>query len=107
VDDGERAIEIERLLSRLSELKARRSTLVSEAQDFAAMIHDIRAAFGNPYFYSGANQGRSEHADESVANYTGFSSHDVVAPTVLGLLRVDRELRKIREQLRGLGMTTT
>ena len=105
MDDSERAIEVERLLSRLSELTTRRSALVSEAQDFAAMIHDVRAAFGNPYFYSRANQGRSEHADESVANYTGFSSHDVVAPTVLGLRLADRELRKIREQLGGLGIS--
>ena len=107
MDDGERAIEVERLLSRLSELKARRSALVSEAQDFAAMTHEIRAAFGNPYFYSGANDASPRNADESVANYTGFNSHDVVAPTVRDLKRVDRELRKIREQLRGLGITTT
>jgi hypothetical protein len=107
VDDRERALEIERLLPRLAELKTKRSALLSEAQDFAGMIHDIRAAFGNPYFYSGANDGPPRNADESVANYTGFNSHDVVAPTVRDLKRVDRELRKIRERLHGLGVTTT
>ena len=71
--------------------------------DFVGMIDDIRAAFGNPYFYSGGNHGRPEN--ESVANYTGFSSHDVMTPTWRGLKRVDRELRRLKEQLRGLGVS--
>jgi hypothetical protein len=100
VDDGERTIEIERLSKALSEATARRAALLPELQDFAAMLPQIRRAFGNPFSYS-----RPEHADESVTNYSGFNSHDVVLPTILGLRRVDHEIQKIREQLRRLGIS--
>ena len=105
MDDGGRAIEIDRLLERLSEATKRKAALVSEAEDFAAMTGQIREAFGNPNFYSGGNRERPENADESVAHYTGSNSHDVVLPTVLAIVRIDRELHTIREQLRRLGVT--
>jgi hypothetical protein len=98
VDDGERAIEIERLFKELAEATARRGALLEEAQEFAARLHDIRAAFGNPFFYS-----KPESADESAANYTASSSHEVILPTVLALKRSDQDLRRIRNALRGLG----
>lgn len=72
-----------------------------EAQEFAARLPEIRAAFGNPFFY-----GHPENADESVANYTGSSSHEVVLPTVLALRSIDRELRRIRKRLLELGVST-
>ena len=103
MNDEERTVEIDRLLGRLSEAKKRKAVLVSEAQDFSAMIGDIRAAFGNPFFYSGGNHRRPENAEKSIANYTGSDSHEVVLPTVLGLVRVNQELDAIREQLRALG----
>jgi hypothetical protein len=99
VDDDERADEIERLLNELSEARTRRAALHVEAENFLTMLPDIRAAFGNPFFYS-----HPEDAYESAANYTGFSSHDVFTPTVLALRRVDRELSKIKERLRALGV---
>jgi hypothetical protein len=77
---------------------ARRTALLEEAQVFSASLHDIRAAFGNPFFYS-----HPESADESEAHYTGASSHKVVLPTVLALRRVDRELSQINRLLRELG----
>jgi hypothetical protein len=98
VDDGERAFEIERLLQERSEATARKNALLAEAEEFAARIHEIRAAFGNPFFYS-----HPENADESAAQYTGRSSHEVVLPTLLALRAVDRELDKIRHQLLELG----
>jgi hypothetical protein len=98
VDDHERAIEIERLFKELAEATARRGPLLEEAQEFAARLHDIRAAFGNPFFYS-----KPESADESAANYTGSSSHEVVLPTVLALKRSDQDIRRIRNALRGFG----
>jgi hypothetical protein len=98
VDDGERAIEIERLFKELAEATARRGALLEEAQEFAARLHDIRAAFGNPFFYS-----KPESADESAANYTASSSHEVILPTVLALKRSDQDLLRIRNALRGLG----
>jgi hypothetical protein len=98
VDDGERASEIERLVKELAEATARRGALLEEEQEFAARIHDIRAAFGNPFFYT-----KPENADESVANYTASSSHEVVLPTALALRRVDQDIRRLRTALRELG----
>jgi len=103
-DDAERSIEIERLLASLSAAKKRKSALALEAQDFVAMIGDIRQAFGKPYFYSGPNSEHPEHKDESVATYSGFNSHDVMLPTARAIIRVERELRRIKERLRALGV---
>ena len=99
--DDDQAREVERLERALSEATARRHALLSEIENLTASIHDIRAAFGNPFFYS-----HPEHEDESAAHYTGFSSHDVFLPTVIALRRVDRELSRIRERLRALGIAT-
>ena len=101
MDDDERAVEIERLLKELSEATVRRTALLAEAQEFAAMIHEIRAVFGNPFFYS-----HPENADESAAHYSGPSSHEVVEPTLLALRDVERELRTIRNQLLELGISS-
>jgi hypothetical protein len=98
VDDGERAIEIERLFKELAEATARRGALLEEAQEFGAKIHEIRAAFGNPFFYN-----NPASADESAANYTASSSHEVVLPTVLALRRADQDVRRTRNALRELG----
>ena len=98
MDDGERAIEIERLFKELAEATVRRGALLEEAQEFAARLHDIRAAFGNPFFYT-----KPESADESAANYTASSSHEVVLPTVLALKRADQDVRRIKNALLGLG----
>jgi len=98
VDDGERTSEIERLVKELADATSRRVALLEEVQEFAARIHDIRAAFGNPFFYT-----KPENADESVTNYTASSSHEVVLPTALALWRVDQDVRRLRTALRGLG----
>ena len=99
--DDDQSREVERLQRDLWEASARRQVLLSEIENLTASIHDIRAAFGNPFFYS-----HPEHEDESAAHYTGFSSHDVFLPTVIALRRVDRELSRIRERLRALGIAT-
>jgi hypothetical protein len=75
MNDDERTVEIERLLKERSEPTARKSALLEETNEWAARIHEIRAAFGNPFFYS-----HHENADESVTNYTGTSSHEVSCP---------------------------
>jgi hypothetical protein len=98
VDDGEGTSEIERLVKEFAGATARRRALLEELQEFAARIHEIRAAFGNPFFYT-----RPENADESVSNYTGSSSHEVVLPTALALRRVDQDIRRLKTGLRGLG----
>jgi hypothetical protein len=65
-----------------------------------ARIHEIRAAFGNPFFY-----GNPAHPDEGLSNYTGARSHDVVVPTMLALWNVRRQLRTITDRLRELGIS--
>jgi hypothetical protein len=101
MSDREQAVEIERLLKGLSAAKGQRTALRSELQNLAAMIPQIRGAFGNPFFYS-----HPEHADESSANYTGFSSHEMGFATSQSLRRVDREIRRLTERLRQLGVST-
>jgi hypothetical protein len=97
VEDDTRAIEVERLRTRLSEATAHRTALLVEAQELFARLPEIRAAFGNPFSYS-----HPEHADQSTANYTGQSSHKVVLPTVLALKRVEDNIREITERLRAM-----
>ena len=93
-----RAVEIERLRTRLSEATAKRAILLVEAQELMARLPDIRAAFGSPFSYS-----HPEHIDESAAHYSGQTSHKVVLPTVLALKRVEDDIRAITECLRALG----
>jgi hypothetical protein len=99
-DDAARVTDIDRLRKRFEDAAARRTGLLREADDFATRLGEIRAAFGNPFFYT-----RPADAGESVANYTGASSHNVVLPTVLALRRVERELGQINARLRELGVS--
>jgi hypothetical protein len=106
VNDEERVARIEALLLRFSQATTRRTLLRSEAKEFAARLGEIRAAFGNPYFYSGENHGRPENADESVAKYSGYRAHEPGLRIALGLIDIDRELSTVREQLRVLGVSS-
>lgn len=101
MDDVERTTEIRRLHSERSEAQARQEALLREAEEWYARIHEIRAAFGNPFFYSSP-----EHPDEGLSNYTGARSHEVVLPTILALRDVHRRLRAISERLRELGVSS-
>jgi hypothetical protein len=60
MDDIERAAEIRRLIDERSEAEARHAVLLQEAEELGARIHEIRAAFGNPFFYS-----NPAHPDEA------------------------------------------
>ena len=101
--DEERTAEIDRLRRRFSEATAQKAALMSEAQEFAARIGAIRETLGNPFFYSGENWERPENAGESIANYTGYKSHEPGLRLVRRLNDVNRELDTLREQLRELG----
>ena len=95
---------IDHLLQEFSEASARRAAIVSEAKEFAARIGEVRAALGNPYFYSGGNYGRPENADETIANFTGYQSHEPALRLVHRLRDADRELSTLREHLLQLGV---
>jgi hypothetical protein len=97
--DSPRRTEVERLRIALADAKARRTSLIEELQHLAARLPEIRREFGNPFFYS-----HPEEPDEGIANYTGNSSHGVGLPTLLAWRRVERELNRLKEQLRQLGV---
>ena len=101
MSDDERAITIEGLLKERSEATARRARLVEEVSELSARLPEIRAAFGNPFFYS-----HPDHADESPANDTGASSHDVFMPTLLALMDIERVLAEINRQLADVGVSS-
>jgi hypothetical protein len=104
VDEKEDAQKTERLLKRLSDAAVRKAALMSEMKELAGRIGEVREALGNPYFYSGGNYGRPENADESVARFTGYKSHEPALRLARSLHDADRELRTVREQLRDLGV---
>ena len=103
--DEERTAKIDRLLRGFSEATERKAALVSEAQQFADRIGDVREALGNPFFYSGRNYERPENANKSIVNFTGYKSHEPGLRLVRNLNEADRELNAIREQLRELGVS--
>jgi hypothetical protein len=63
----------------------------------AAHIHDIRAAFGNPFYYS-----HPQEPEEGIANYTANSSHKIGMSTLLAFMRVERHVVRLNAQLRAL-----
>jgi hypothetical protein len=90
----EGAMTADELRERLAALEARRDTLRAECMDLAARLPEIRAAFGNPFFYS-----RPTEPDEGKANYTGHRSQDVGLPTLLDLIEVEREVARLKSEL--------
>jgi hypothetical protein len=105
VGDEERTAKVDRLLRSFSEATARKASLMSEMQEFAARIGEVRKSLGNPFFYSGANHGRPEKADKSIAKYSGYKSHEPALRLIQGLHDTNLELSTFREQLRELGVS--
>ena len=103
--DEERTAKIDRLLRRFSEATVRKAALMSEAQELAARIGEVREALGNPFFYSGENYERPENAGKSIVNFTGYKSHEPGLRLVRSLDHANRELSALREQLRELGLS--
>ena len=96
-DDEERLADIARLRQQLSDAEAEHARLLEEVVHLAAHIHDIRAAFGNPFYYS-----HPEEPDEGVSNYTGGRSHAVGMPTFLAFRRVERAIARLKARLQEL-----
>jgi hypothetical protein len=104
VGDDEQTAKVERILGRFSEATARKAAIMSQMEELAARIGAVREALGNPFFYSGANHGRPENADKSIAKYSGYKSHEPALRLVQGLHDTNLELSILREQLRELGV---
>lgn len=98
MDDEDRQKEIARLQEQLNTAQCRRAALLEELMHLTALLPEIRREFGNPFFYS-----HPDEPDEGIANYTGARSGEVFSPTVMKMMRVERELALLKEQLRKLG----
>jgi len=96
MDDSDRQAEISALRQQLSTLNAKRAVLLQECVDLAAWIPAFRKEFGNPFFYSHPTE-----PDEGIANYN--PNGHMGGQTLSDLMRVERELARITEQLRRLG----
>jgi len=93
-----RGEEIARLRRQLAESRTRRAALLEEIVHLSARMPEIRKEFGNPFYYT-----RPEEPDEGIANYTGNASHEIAGPTLSAFLRANREVERIRAELRRLG----
>jgi cell division protein FtsB len=59
----DRAQDVARLRQQLVKAEAERTRLAEEIANLTARIPEIRAAFGNPFYYS-----HPEYPDEGIAN---------------------------------------
>lgn len=82
------------LSATLSKAGALQRTLAEQA----TRLPEIRAKYGNPFFYS-----RPKHPDQGEANYTGQRSHSVMLSSTLELKRVREEIRRLEAELARLG----
>jgi hypothetical protein len=100
MDNPDNREEVERLQQQLSEAKAKRAALLEEIIHLAAKLPETRRKFGNPFYYS-----HPEEPDEGIANYAGNTSHEAAGMSTLReLRRVERELARITDELRWLGV---
>ena len=97
MDDRDRDREVDDLRQQLSRLKSKRAALVDECIHLAAWLPEIRKQFGNSFYYSNPTE-----PDEGIANYNAKSSYPG-SQTLSDLMRVDRELERIKTSLRRLG----
>ena len=95
MEDNDRREEIARLRQQLTDARARRAALLEDVIHLSARLPEIRRTFGNPFYYS-----RPEEPDEGIANYTGNASHEIAGPTLSAFLRANREVERIRAELR-------
>jgi hypothetical protein len=97
MNDPDHARDIERLKAELDELNAKRAQLFDEIFHLVAQIPENRRKFGNPFYYS-----HPEEPDEGIANYNPNAVDEHGWTTWRSLRRVERELERIRAELRRL-----
>jgi len=90
------------LLAKLVDASNREAQARQQLQTHAARIEEVRAALGNPYFYSG----RSADDPESKARFSGYTSHEPALPLVREWQDLSRQVAAIRNQLREAGIDT-
>jgi hypothetical protein len=84
----------EELQQQLAALQERRAALAAELKELLVRVRQSRSIVGNPFYYS-----HPKHPDESIANYTGYSSLAVTRPTFWKLWQVEEEIARLRAAL--------
>jgi len=88
------------LLADLADAKVREARAREQLQAHAANIDEVRAALGNPYFYSG----RPADDPESETYFTGYKSNDPALTLLREWKEALRRIRVVREQLQDAGI---
>jgi hypothetical protein len=88
------------LYARLADAKEREGHARQALEMHATRIDEVRAALGNPYFYSG----RTASDPESKARYTGYASCEPAFQLFKQLNDVRSEVAAIRNELREAGV---
>lgn len=98
MDKPEGKADIASLRQQLSTLQTRRAALAEECVRLAAWIPAFRKEFGNPFYYSHPTE-----RDEGIANYN--PNGHMGGTTLSDFMRVEREVARIKDQLRRLGVS--
>ena len=98
MDDPERETEIANLRRQLSTLESKRAALAEECVRLAAWIPAFRKECGNPFYYS-----HPAEPDEGIANYN--PNGHMGERTLSDFMRVERELARIKDHIRRLGVS--
>jgi hypothetical protein len=96
----DRSAEIERLTRSLSDARVREATLAVKVREYEATLTERRRELGNPFFYSG----KQPHPGKTVAQYTGYKSHEPGLALVRAAQALQQEIQSILDELRALGV---
>jgi hypothetical protein len=88
------------LLADLADARTRETHAREQLHAHAAHIDEVRAALGNPHFYSG----RSADDPESEAHFTAYKSHEPAFTLLREWKEILRQIEAIRKQLQDAGI---
>jgi hypothetical protein len=90
------------MLAKFAEAKTREAEALQRLQTHGTNLKQVRAALGNPYFYSG----RSADDPQSKTHFTGYKSHEPGLQLIREWQDVSQQVTAIRSQLRDAGIET-
>jgi hypothetical protein len=88
------------MLAKFAEARKREADALQKLRTHGDNIQQVRAALGNPYFYSG----RSAEDPKSKAHFTGYQSHEPGLQLLRDWQDVSRQVLAIRTELRDAGI---
>jgi hypothetical protein len=90
------------MLAKFAEARNREVDALQRLQAHGTNLSQVRAALGNPYFYSG----RPADDPKSKAHFTGYNSHEPGLQLLRDWQDVSQQVVAIRTQLRDAGIET-